>query len=97
MVYGVDFLCHPKGDPLANDRSSYAAVVVAGGIEGSMRDTERWPWLMREIAWLKALIEAGDRPMLDLCLGAQMIATAFGSEGSPRRDGLMELGFFRLS
>lgn len=90
--YAVDYLCHPEGDPLPQDTSAWAGFVIAGGIDGSMVGAERWPWLMEEIAWARALVEAG-RPLLGLCLGAQIVALAFGGEGGPRPDGAMELGF----
>ena len=93
MGYGVDFLCHPDGEALPEDTSPWAGVVVSGGIEGSMVEPERWPWLMNEMAFVRREIEQ-DRPVLGLCLGAQMIACAFGGRGGPRPDGLMELGFF---
>jgi len=94
--YEIEFLCHPDGDPLPEDVSRYAAIVIAGGIEGSMREPERWPWLMREMAWIKPIVEAGAHPVLGLCLGAQLIACAFGGEAGPRPDGLMELGFYPI-
>ncbi|MBC6439830.1 MAG: hypothetical protein GDA49_05350 [Rhodospirillales bacterium] len=94
--YEIDFLCHVDGDPLPEDASAYAGVVIAGGCEGSMRQSERWPWLIREMAWVRKVVERGDRPVLGMCLGAQLIAMAFGGEGGPRPDGLMELGFYPL-
>ncbi len=94
--FAVEFRCHPEGDVLPDDVSDYGGIVVAGGIEGSMRRPERWPWLVREMDWIKTIIEAGDTPVLGLCLGAQMIACAFGGEAGPRPDGLMELGFYLL-
>lgn len=94
--YEVEFLCHTDGDPLPGDVSAYAGIVVAGGVKGSMRQPERWPWLMREMEWVKSIVEGGDVPVLGLCLGAQMIACAFGGEAGPRPDGLMELGFYPI-
>lgn len=95
MGYTVDYLCHPDGAPLPQDTSAWAGIVVAGGIEGSMQNPERWPWLVEEMAWVRRLVEA-QRPVLGLCLGAQMIACAFGGRAGPRPDGLMELGFYPL-
>lgn len=92
--YAVEFRCHPDGDALPRDVSGYAGIVVAGGMDGSMRCPERWPWLVREMDWIKSIVEADETPVLGLCLGAQMIACAFGGEAGPRPDGLMELGFY---
>jgi len=95
MGYGVDFLCHPDGEPLPDDISPWAAIVVAGGLDGSMVDHQRWPWLVAEIALVRRAVEQGT-PVLGLCLGAHAIALAFGGSGGPRPDGAMELGVYPL-
>jgi len=92
MGYAVDFLCHPDGETLPDDTSPWAGFVIAGGMDGSMIAPERWPWLMEEAAWARKLVDES-RPVLGLCLGAQIIALAHGGRGGPRPDGMMELGF----
>jgi len=95
MGYAVDFLCHPDGEALPEDTSPWRGIVIAGGIDGSMVTPQRWPWLMNEMAFVRREIEK-ERPVLGLCLGAQLIACAFGGRAGPRPDGLMELGFYPL-
>lgn len=93
--YVVDFLCHPDGEPLPEDTETWAAIVIGGGLAGSMVDHERWPWLAEEIDFVRRAVEAG-KPVLGLCLGAHEIALAFGGSGGPRADGAMELGLYPL-
>jgi GMP synthase-like glutamine amidotransferase len=51
-------------------------VIVLGG-PMSANDEKRYPWLMREKAFLRSVI-ANDVPLLGICLGAQLIASALG-------------------
>lgn len=95
MGYTVEFLCHPDGEPLPEDLAAYAGIVVSGGLDGSMVDHGRWPWLVEEVAFVRRAVEAG-KPVLGLCLGAHEIALAFGGSGGPRPDGAMELGLYPL-
>jgi GMP synthase (glutamine-hydrolysing) len=52
-------------------------VVVMGGEMGAY-ETERHPFLVEEIALLRARLER-DRPCLGICLGSQLLATAAGA------------------
>ena len=52
-------------------------LVVLGGPIG-VYETEAYPFLVEEIASLRARLDAG-RPTLGICLGAQLIATALGA------------------
>ncbi len=72
-------------DPLAAD-----LVVVLGGPIG-VYQTETYPWLTAEIAWLARRI-AADRPIFGICLGAQLIAAAAGARVYPGDAG-KEIGF----
>ena len=54
----------------------YRIIVVMGG-PMSVKDVQQHPWLSAEIAFLKSAIAAGT-PVLGVCLGAQLIATALG-------------------
>jgi GMP synthase (glutamine-hydrolysing) len=65
-----------KFDPLAPD-----LLVVLGGPIG-VYEEEIYPFLTVEIAAIKTRLEAG-KPTLGLCLGAQLIATALGSDVYP--------------
>lgn len=60
-------------------------VVVLGGLMGAY-ETEVHPFLHEEIALLSERL-ANDRACLGLCLGAQMLAAAAGSEVFPGKNG----------
>jgi len=65
-----------RGEPLpALDEIDW--LIVMGGPMG-VADEGRYPWLAAEKRWVRAAIEAG-KPVLGICLGAQLIASALGA------------------
>ena len=56
-------------------------LVVLGGPIG-VYEADEYPFVVDEIAALRARLDAG-RPTLGICLGAQMIAAALGARGTP--------------
>jgi GMP synthase (glutamine-hydrolysing) len=79
--YGVR--CHDAGvQPL--DAATLLApdlLIVLGGPIG-VYEREAYPFITDEIAAIAARIEA-DKPMLGICLGAQMMAAALGARVAP--------------
>jgi GMP synthase (glutamine-hydrolysing) len=75
----------PPADPLGYD----AALSLGGAMHVDQED--RHPWIAAEKALLRELLEA-ERPLLGLCLGAQMMAAAAGTE--PHRARRPEIGWF---
>jgi len=69
-------------DPLDPD-----LLVLLGGPIG-VYESDAYPFLATEIAWAKARLEA-DRPILGLCLGAQVMTVALGAAVKP---GTKEIG-----
>jgi GMP synthase (glutamine-hydrolysing) len=61
-------------------------VVVLGGLMG-VHEADRHPFLHEELALLRERL-ALERPVLGLCLGAQMLADAAGAEVFPGKNGL---------
>ncbi|WP_224702151.1 glutamine amidotransferase [Devosia aquimaris] len=84
-VGDADFL---DFDPLAPD-----LLVVLGGPIG-VYEEGAYPFLTREKALIAARV-ASHRPVLGICLGAQLLATALGAKVCP--SGLKEIGFAPLT
>ena len=72
-----------------HEDASADLLVVMGGTMG-VYDTQAHPFLGQELAVAAERLAAG-RPVLGICLGAQLLAAAAGSEVAPGRNGL-ELG-----
>ena len=67
-------------------------LVVMGG-PMSVHDEREYPWLIQEKAFIRSAIEAG-KTVLGICLGAQLIANAMGSEVFP--NSVKEIGWFPI-
>ena len=69
---------------------SFDLLIIMGG---PMRiyDYEENPWLRNEKAFIKQAVEAG-KPVVGICLGAQLLADVFGARVYENRH--MEMGWF---
>lgn len=81
---GVDDLAHI--DPDEPD-----LLVVLGGPIGA-EDEALYPWLRDEQRLVRRRLDSG-RPLLGICLGAQLMARVMGARVKPMRHGLKEIGF----
>jgi GMP synthase-like glutamine amidotransferase len=81
------------GDPLPSRHDRYAAAVVLGGAM-SANDDDKYPALapMRQ---LLRDFHAADKPLLGICLGAQILSRCFGGEVRPHT--LVEFGYTPLA
>lgn len=80
-----------QGD-VAPELSACDAVVVMGG-PMSVNDEQAFPWLVEEKNFLRRAIDAG-KPVLGICLGAQLIANAMGARVYQARE--REIGWFAI-
>ena len=72
-----------RGDPLPADLDEGDILIVMGGPMGvSDAGGPRYPFLAPEIALLRRLV-ARERPVLGICLGAQLLASAAGARVYP--------------
>lgn len=72
-----------KGDEVPTDLDAIRLLVVLGGPMG-VRDVggDKYPYLAKEVETISRMI-AVDRPVLGICLGAQLIAHAAGAKVYP--------------
>ncbi len=70
-----------------------AGLVVLGGPMGAY-ETDRYPYLEREIELIRRYLRLG-RPLLGVCLGAQLLAAAGGARVYPGSEG-KEIGWFPI-
>jgi len=59
-------------------RALPSALIILGG-RMSVNDTKEYPFLLDEQRVIREMVAAG-RPVLGICLGAQLIAAAFGEQ-----------------
>ena len=78
------------GHPLPKDVRGLGGMIVMGGPQ-TVYQLDRYPYLRDEIALIESALKA-DLPILGVCLGSQMLATALGAE--VRRGAQREIGWF---
>ena len=75
--YRLDRRCPNLFDPLPDDLSGYAGAIVFGGPQ-SANDDDR-PAVRIELDWLERVGLRSGKPLLGICLGAQMMARVLGA------------------
>lgn len=86
----VNFGRQPESRP---DISKYHGLIVLGG-PMNCDESDRYPHLATEIDLIQQAIEEG-KPVLGICLGAQLIARALG--GRVTRNKTREIGWYELN
>jgi GMP synthase (glutamine-hydrolysing) len=71
-------------DDLRSDEVRDADLLIVLGAPVSAYEEDKYPFLACELAILESRL-AADRPMLGICLGAQLFARAMGSNAYPGR------------
>lgn len=85
-------IVHPyRGEPF-KALDAFTHLIVMGGHMG-VNDHSKYPWIQEELELIRKSIRA-DRPVLGICLGAQMIAAALGKP--VRKHDVPELGWVPL-
>jgi GMP synthase (glutamine-hydrolysing) len=90
--YSLDIRRPRFGDPLPETLSAHAGVVIFGG---PMSANDPDDYIRREIDWIAVpLLE--QRPLLGICLGAQMLAMHLGARVAPHCGGRVEMGYYPI-
>ncbi|HBI14229.1 MAG TPA: amidotransferase [Desulfobulbaceae bacterium] len=74
------------------DTKAIDLLVIMGG-PMSVNDEDKFPWLVSEKQFVREVIESG-KPVLGICLGAQMIASSMGARVFP--NPVKEIGWFPI-
>lgn len=90
MSFRLRYVNYGRTPDAIVDASSYDGVIVLGGPMG-VYESDRYPHLRDEIRIVREAI-AAEKPVLGICLGAQLIATALGGEVS--RLPTSEIGWY---
>jgi GMP synthase (glutamine-hydrolysing) len=83
---------HAWGTPLPRPLDAYGAVLVFGGAMHADQEGHH-PWLREENFFLQRLLDLR-KPVLGVCLGAQLLAKAAGAHVGPAAE--PEIGWFAV-
>ncbi len=97
VLEGLGVACdvlHPYLDqPIPANLGDYAGLALGGGAQG-VYEQDKYPYLTQECHLVREAM-AVDRPVIGLCLGGQLMASALGAE--VRQSGRKEIGFFEVT
>jgi len=79
-------------EPLPATLNQHDGVIVFGG---PMCANDECEWINREISWLETPLRE-NKPVLGICLGAQMLARTLGAKVFSHPDRRGELGYFPI-
>lgn len=89
----ADYIRVFEGEPVPNDMNGASGLLVMGGPMGVYEQNE-YPFLSDEIRLIERALRA-EKPVLGICLGSQLLATALGAE--VRKADRKEIGWFPVS
>ena len=91
MGHPLDVRCPQLGHPLPPDLDGHAGAVIFGGPMSA--NDEHLPGIRAQLDWLPRTALRADKPVLGICLGAQLIARTLGAKVAPHPEGVVEIGY----
>ena len=92
LGHGLDIRRPRFGDPLPETLEEHAGAVVFGG---PMSANDPDDYVRREIDWIAVPLRE-QRPLLGICLGAQMLAMHLGGRVAPHPQGRVQIGYYPI-
>lgn len=92
--YELDIRCPALGESLPESLDQHEATVIFGG-PMSANDDQTLPFIRTELDWIPVVLDAG-KPLLGICLGAQLLARVLGAIVAPHPQDLREIGYFPI-
>lgn len=91
----LEIVMHRADSPIESwpDLDEFEGYVILGGPMG-VHDVDRCPWLLHEKAVIAEIIQS-QKPVLGLCLGAQLLAESLGASIS--QNPVKEIGWFPVT
>ncbi len=86
----LDYVCPALGEALP-DGECYSAAIIFGGVQ-SANDSDQFEWMCKELRWIERFISL-QRPLLGICLGAQLLARTLGASVYRDPGQQSEIGF----
>jgi GMP synthase (glutamine-hydrolysing) len=90
--YALDIRKPRYGDPLPETLDGHCGAVIFGG---PMSANDKDDFICAETAWIGVALEER-KPLLGICLGAQMLANHLGAKVGFHRDEIAEVGYYPL-
>lgn len=90
--FQLDIRRPPLGDPLPETLEEHVGAVVFGG---PMSANDQHEFVRRETDWLSVPL-AENKPLLGICLGAQMLVNHLGGAVDAHHAGRVEIGWYPI-
>ncbi len=90
--YEISFTIFSEKSHLPNIQEIDFLVIMGGSM--SVNDEDKHPWLVAEKQFIREFISTG-KPVLGICLGAQLIASSLGANVYPNKT--KEIGWYQVT
>jgi GMP synthase (glutamine-hydrolysing) len=90
--FDLDIRRPRSGDPLPATLAEHAGAVIFGGPMSANDDED---WLRAEIEWIGVPLKE-QKPLIGICLGAQMLARHLGQRVYAHPQGKVEVGYYPI-